>query len=205
LTAPQVALTFDDGPADWTGAVLDLLREHGALGTFFVVGSLALAGADLIRRMAAEGHEVGNHSWSHARLAERCDDVQVHDELKRTNDVLVEILGAPPRRFRAPQYNVDARVESIASQLGLVHTRGDIRPPDWDERCSASFITLLVVQQVKPGSIVGLHDGVPPHKVGTTATRQPTVDALAAILPRLADRGFDFVTASTLLDGSNGA
>lgn len=202
---PRIALTFDDGPAVWTEPVLDILAANDAHATFFTIGSLAAERGDVLRRMIAENHEVGNHTWSHPRLAQECDDARVRDELERTNEVLTEILGFTPHRFRAPGYNVDARVEAVAATLGLTHTPGHLRPPDWDARCTAGFIVTFVLQQARPNAIIGLHDGVPPKKVGSAATRQPTVDAVAAMLPRLRERGFDCVTASTLLEASEEA
>ena len=193
----QVSLTFDDGPSAWTGPVLDLLAAHGARATFFVIGSLAEQRPDLVRRIEAEGHEVGNHTWTHPWLARDCDDERVRDELERTNDVLTAILGSPPERFRAPHYDVDERVETIAAGLRLAHTRGDVAPADWHERSTPAFIATMVLQHLAAGAVVGLHDGVPPDSA--PASRQATVDALATILPRLGERGFDCVTASVLL------
>ena len=162
----RVALTFDDGPAQWTSDVLDILAAHRAHATFFVIGSLVEDRTDLVCRMVAEGHEVGNHSWSHPRLASSCDDDQVRDELALTSDLIAALCGVPPTRFRAPQYDVDARVMKIAARLGLRHTHGDVTPPDWDPRCTARFITAFVLQQARPGTVIGLHDGVPPKRVG---------------------------------------
>lgn len=196
----RVALTFDDGPADWTEPILDVLATHGAAGTFFVIGSLVKGRASTVERTVAEGHEVGNHTWSHPRLASECDDQRVHEELERTNDVLAELLGSAPRRFRAPRYDVDDRVQAIAARLGLAHTRGDVAPPDYDARATAAFIATFVLQRVRPGAVIGLHDGMPPAKLGSGADRAATVAAVATIVPRLRDRGFELVTASELLD-----
>ncbi len=199
----QIALTFDDGPAIWTEPILATLRAHGAHATFFLIGSVAEQQPDLVRRIAGDGHEIGNHSWSHPALARECDDERVRDELQRTNDVLASILGAPPTRFRAPYYNVDARVEAVAATLGLTHTRGDIRPPDWHLGTKAAMIAALVLPQVESGMIVGLHDGIPPGTRTPSGTRQATADAIASIVPRLVDRGFALVTASELLSAEN--
>lgn len=196
----RVALTFDDGPAVWTSEVLDILSGHGARATFFVIGSLVEDRAELVRRMVSGGHEIGNHSWSHPRLASACDDDRVRGELARTSDLISSICGAPPLRFRAPYHDVDARVLSIAADLGLRHTRGDVTPPDWDPRCTATYVAAFVLQQARPGTVIGLHDGVPPKKVGSAATQQATVDAVRMFVPRLKDRGVECVTASTLLD-----
>lgn len=198
----RVALTFDDGPAMWTSAILDILAEHGAHATFFVIGSLLEEQADLARRMVAEGHEVGNHSWSHPRLASFCDDDRVRHELARTSDLIAALCGAPPTRFRAPRYDVDARVMGIAAHLGLRHTHGDVTPPDWDPRCTAPYIAAFILQQVRPGTVIGLHDGVPPKRAGTEVTQQATVDAVRMVVPRLKDRGVQCVTASALLDAT---
>jgi peptidoglycan-N-acetylglucosamine deacetylase len=197
VNVSRIALTFDDGPAEWTEPILDVLAEHSAHATFFVIGIAAERHVDLIRRIDAEGHEIGNHTWSHPRLARECDDDRVRNELARTNALLAEITGRVPRRFRAPHYDVNDRVHGIAAELGLVHTRGDVTPPDWDPRCSARYITTFVVQQAQPNVIVGLHDGVPP---GTVRSQQATVDAVTAIVPRFGALGLACVTASSLLE-----
>lgn len=194
----RLALTFDDGPGEWTEPILDVLSAQGARATFFVIGSAAQSRPDVVRRVAAEGHEVGNHTWSHPRLAQDCDDDVVYAELERTNLLLAELLGSPPRRFRAPRYDVDERVIAVAQRLGLQHAQADVRPPDWDERCTAGFIATFVLQQAKAGTIVGLHDGLPP-RAPSTKSRQATVDAVTTIVPRLKDRGFECVTIGTLV------
>jgi peptidoglycan/xylan/chitin deacetylase (PgdA/CDA1 family) len=192
---PQIALTFDDGPAPATKAILDVLAPYSARATFFVVGRAVRRRADLVRRMAAEGHELGNHTWSHPWLARDCDDLQVREELERTTHVLAELTSEAPCRFRAPHYDVDERVLAIAEGLGLHHTHGDITPPDWDERCSVRYMTVFVSQQARAGAIVGLHDGDAREGAG----RQRTVEAVSAIVPRLTEQGFELVTASELL------
>jgi peptidoglycan/xylan/chitin deacetylase (PgdA/CDA1 family) len=195
----RVALTFDDGPAEWTEPILDVLAANDARATFFVIGSVAENRADVLRRIVADGHELGNHSWSHPWLARDCDDDRVYEELDRTNRVLADHLGSPPRRFRAPRYDVDARVIAVAHRLGLRHTRGDVTPPDWDERCTVGFIVTYVLQQVRGDTIIGLHDGVPPTS-RSGKSRNATVEAVASFVPRLRERGFDCITASALLD-----
>lgn len=198
----RVALTFDDGPSAWTEPILDILAAHGAHATFFVIGSLAERRADVLRRIVAEGHEVGNHSWSHPHLARDCDDERVRLELGQTNDVVESILGFRMRRFRCPYYDVDDRVEAVAALLGLKHTPGTLTPPDWRTTARSGFLATLVLQLVRPDTIVGLHDGIPPTEgADRVATRAATVEAVATFLPRLCERGFECVTASMLLDG----
>ena len=201
MSAQQIALTFDDGPAEWTEPILDILAEHSAHATFFVIGSIARQRPDVIHRMDAEGHEIGNHTWSHPYLARDCQDSRVRSELERTNALIAEIVGRAPRRFRAPHYDASARVISIGSELGLAHTHGDVTPPDWDGRCTAPYITTFVVQQARAGVVVSLHDGLPPDSPDGLS-RQATVHAVALIVPRLLDHGLECVTAETLLGTS---
>ena len=199
---PRLALTFDDGPSEWTGPILDLLAASGARGTFFVIGSQVERRPELLRRMLAEGHEVGNHSWSHPHLARDCDDAIVRLELTRTNEALASVLGERVRRFRCPYYDVDTRVEAIGAELGLRHTPGTVTPPDWRPTARSSFLATLVLQLVRPGGIVGLHDGIPPEEAeNPEASRAVTVETVATFLPRLVERGYECVTASQLLDG----
>ncbi len=193
----EVALTFDDGPSIWTERLLDVLGDHGARATFFVVGVTAVERPELLRRMRDEGHELANHTWSHPSLTRDCDDGQVRDELVRTNDLLAETLGSPPARFRAPHFDVDDRVESIGRELGLTHTPANVNPPDWHPNWAAKLTIAMIVNQARPGSILCLHDGVPPKESG--ADRQATVEAVRAFLPRLAERDLCCVTATELL------
>lgn len=200
MTPERIGLSFDDGPATrWTPQILDLLAAHGARATFFLVGQIAERDQDLVRRISAEGHEVGNHTWSHPALARDCDDERVRTELVRTNELLEQILGAPPAVFRAPYYNWDERVDAIGVQLGLRHAHGDVVPPDWHPRFTAGLIATFVLQGISPGAIVGLHDGVPRLEISEDETRQPTVDAIAAILPVLAQREITCVPVSEIM------
>jgi peptidoglycan-N-acetylglucosamine deacetylase len=200
----RIALTFDDGPAVWTESILDTLASSGARATFFVVGLTAEGRPDIVKRIVGDGHELGNHTWSHPRLATECDDGQVRTELERTNELLRDVVGLAPSRFRAPRYDVDERVIAIASMLGLSHTHGDVTPPDWDSACTTPFIVTFVLQQARHGAVIGLHDGVAPGGSRRERSQQATADAVARFVPELAHRGFEVVTASELLGESNG-
>lgn len=199
MTPARIGLSFDDGPSPWTARILELLASHGARATFFLVGSVAEQHPDLVRRISAEGHELGNHTWSHPALARECNDERVREELVRTSDTLERIVGTRPALFRAPYYDHDARVDEIAAELGLRHAWGDVAPPDWHPRVTCGLIAMFVLQGIAPDAIVGLHDGVPPHQVAEGVTRQPTVDAVAAILPRLAERDMACASVSEVM------
>ena len=196
----RLALTFDDGPGPWTAPILDLLKAHDAHATFFLIGQRVDEHPDVVRRIVAAGHELGNHTFSHPWLARDCADDAVYEELRRANEAIACVAGEPPRRFRAPHYDVDARVERIAAGLDLTHTRGDVTPPDWREGIGAQVLATLILQQARADAVIGLHDGIPPKARGSTgATRETTVEAVRLVLPRLVERGHTLTTASGIL------
>jgi peptidoglycan/xylan/chitin deacetylase (PgdA/CDA1 family) len=195
----EIALTFDDGPsAEWTPAILDLFREHGARATFFVLGS-AIAGREaILERAAAEGHELANHAFSHRDPATLTDD-DLRDELERTSSLLEAAVGKRPQHFRPPYADTDFRVADVARAAGLVRTvLRSIDPADWSEP-DADAIADRVLAGARRGSIVCLHDSLAPGEERGTPTRQPTVDALHKIVPELGRRGFRLVTVRELL------
>ena len=187
----RIALTFDDGPSQWTVPILDLLEQHEAKATFFVCGWAVQKHAFLLRRMVEEGHEVGNHTYKHLRLTDETDD-QVENQLRLTSELIESITGEPPTLWRAPYFATDARVTGIANSLGLRHIGATLDPVDWATSDPLVLVDRLAV--CDDGEIVDLHDGVPPDGGTGTKTRQPTVDALAQFLHFDAD----FVTVTDL-------
>jgi peptidoglycan/xylan/chitin deacetylase (PgdA/CDA1 family) len=183
-----VALTFDDGPGAVTAALLDVLARHGAHATFDVLGPRVAAGRSLLRRMAAEGHEIGVHGWEHRVLSaapgRACAD------LARASAAIHAACGVRPRVFRAPFGIVSPPLVSRARALGLITVGWDVDPHDWREP-GAEAIERRVLAGVRPGSIVLLHDD--------RAALAPTAAALDGILPALAARGLRAVTVSELL------
>jgi peptidoglycan/xylan/chitin deacetylase (PgdA/CDA1 family) len=190
-----VALTFDDGPGDVTPAILDLLGEYGARATFFVQGQAIAGREDVLRRIAAEGHEIGNHLYSHPHAA-RLSEAELRAELIRAGERIEEVLGTPPRLVRPP-YGEDAeRVSRVAGELGLGPTvLWSVDPRDWEEPPAAEIVRRTLAG-LEPGAIVDLHDGFTPWR--PDASRQPTVEAIAELLPALSARGYRCVTVSEL-------
>jgi poly-beta-1,6 N-acetyl-D-glucosamine synthase len=205
-----VALTFDDGPSDaWTPRVLDRLQALGVRATFFVVGDNACKRPDLLRRMLAEGHEVGNHTFTHANLAETTDG-RAGLELDVTRRSLEAILGRSTRLFRPPydagadpEGAADARPLAIAARRGYLAVGNDVDPHDWDlfapgdggarRRRTAREIADAVLADVRAGtgSFVLLHDA--------GGDRAETLAALDLIVSPLRAEGFRFVTTSEML------
>ena len=125
-----MALTLDDGPSDLTPQFLDVLRDEQSAATFFMLGQNAASHPDTVRRVAAEGHQIGNHTWSHSYLTELTKE-QIEDELGRTAALLRELSGQPVGTFRPPGGFIDEDVVAIAGEpavLWSVDTR-DWRSP----------------------------------------------------------------------------
>ena len=191
-----LALSFDDGPSETTPAVLDVLREHHAHATFFVVGQWVEQRPETVRRAVSEGHELGNHTFDHVDAAHERDDDVLRDQILRTSAAIERATGEAPRLMRPPYGKDVARVARLAGELGLDPTvLWSAQGWDWDTT-PASEIEALVLRDCAPGGIVLLHDGVPPH--GGTS-REPMLEALARILARVRGDGYDVVTVSQLL------
>jgi cellulose synthase/poly-beta-1,6-N-acetylglucosamine synthase-like glycosyltransferase/peptidoglycan/xylan/chitin deacetylase (PgdA/CDA1 family) len=193
----QVALTFDDGPdPKWTPKILDILKAENVKAAFFLVGARAEEYPDLVRRIVAEGHEIGNHTYYHPNLA-LCWPEHIRVELNATQLLLETITGRSTTLFRPP-YAADTSPSKItelvplelARDLGYLVVLENIDPQDW-ARPGADVILQRVKQQRRDGSIILLHDA--------GGDREQTVEALPRILEYLKTRGDSIVSISTLL------
>ncbi len=182
----ELALTFDDGPNPiWTPRLLDLLSRRGVRATFFLVGSYAQSHPDLVRQIAAAGHSIGNHSWSHLNLA-LASSRQIEDQLYRTIQTLEEITGLPICFFRPPFGARRPATLSIARRLGLTPVLWNAMTSDW-KNPSADAIALnlqakidRLYRQGQAANIV-LHDGSHSH---SSADRAPSIAAAAQLIAR---------------------
>lgn len=186
-------LTFDDGPSEWTPAILDLLAEHNQKATFFVIGQHVVANEGILLRMDYEGHAIGNHTWSHPRLTDAETSTKIWREFRETSAAIAKVTGTWPAAWRAPYFAHDDRVDLIAREFGLTrHIGADIVPEDCFTE-DAVLIAERVLHRHAAGddqhsAIVSLHDGIPPDggSEHCTQSRQPTVDAVRMILEALA-------------------
>ena len=112
------ALTFDDGPTQFTYQVLDMLRKHNRTATFFVTGSQVKQYPDIVKYTAEQGHEIGVHTWSHPWLTSLTND-QIVAEALWTADAIFDIIGLTPKYFRPPFGDIDPRVRAILSAMGF--------------------------------------------------------------------------------------
>lgn len=175
---PVVALTFDDGPTEHTDEILDALAAREVRATFFVLGAAAERRPAVLERIAAVGHTIGNHSWSHPRI-ETLDDDDVLADFTRTHDLVAELTRQTVRWARPPYRPREApRLARILEPLGYrAIVTWSVAPRDW-ATIDADAIVDDTVQALRPGAIVLLHDG------GGDDRR-----ATAAAVPRILDAG----------------
>jgi peptidoglycan-N-acetylglucosamine deacetylase len=194
LTEPLIAFSFDDGPSRQTPAVLDVLAENDAKATFFILGERIEGKEDTLVRILAEGHEIGNHTFSHPH-ALNLDDGELSHDIARCHRLL---SFADPVLMRPPYGEDPVRVARIAAHIGLPTTAlWSIDPQDFLETDPAE-IARVIEREAAPGAIVDLHDGWP-RVTSSPRDRTQTIEGLRIALPRLRERGFRMVTVSQLL------
>jgi peptidoglycan/xylan/chitin deacetylase (PgdA/CDA1 family) len=185
---PVVALTFDDGPhPEQTPRLLDLLAERGIRATFYLIGANAQAHPEIVERTLAEGHELGNHTWSHRFLTTQRSR-SILEEVGSAHSVINDITGAPPATLRPPYGAVTPGLSGwMNSRFGYETVLWSVDAADW-EGPDSDTITERLVSGARNGSIILVHDPVP-----------AVVEAMPETLDRLLDRGFRFVTVGELL------
>jgi len=204
----QVALSFDDGPdAKWTPKVLDILRDKGVKGTFMLIGEEASQNVSLMKRIVREGHEIGNHTYTHPDISDITRQ-QLDLEVKLTERLFASKLGIQPLYFRPP-YDIDEEpdtkdqaepVERIQND-GYTIIGSKLDTNDWNEhpRKTPAEITDSILEQLetmktKPqfhGSVILLHDG--------GGDRSATIAALPVLIDALRAHGYSIVQVSSLL------
>lgn len=178
-----LALTFDDGPHPvHTPRLLSVLREHGATAVFCLWGAHALEHPEIVRAIVADGHLLGNHGMHHDDMTDWPEE-RVQDDLERTSAAIrAAVPGVPIPYFRAPFGNW-GRTPEVARRLGMVPLGWRVTAEDWEPPGTDELVR-RVETRLTPGAVVLLHDG--------GGDRSQTVNAVEALLPRLAARGWRF-------------
>ncbi|MFJ8789106.1 polysaccharide deacetylase family protein [Streptomyces sp. NPDC102462] len=184
--AKCIALTFDGNPGEPTDRLMDLLKEYEAPSTFFLEGRRIHKFPDVVRRIAEDGHEIGDHTWTHAVLTD-VSDAQIRDELRRTARAISDITGSEPTLMRPPQGRTDDRVSKISKELGMAQVLWTVTAKDY-QTSDTALITKRVLDGAGRDGIILLH---PLHK--------GTVPAMPSILKALSRQGYTFVAVSQLL------
>jgi peptidoglycan/xylan/chitin deacetylase (PgdA/CDA1 family) len=184
---PCMALTLDDGPSGLTDGILDALRDRHSSATFFMLGRNAQNRPDTVRRVSAEGHEIGNHTWNHSDLTTLTDE-PIAAELQSTGDLLRSLSGQAVSTFRPPYGALNDRVLGVASMPAILWS---VDTRDWAGQSDADLLSYSV-SAPRVGTIMLMHD-----IQGATGRVMPQV------LDGLLDRGFSLVTLSKLFDGQS--
>lgn len=188
---PECALTFDDGPLPpYTDQVMDVLARYAIPATFFCVGINARGYPEQLRRMRAEGHAIGNHTWSHPFLPELTRQ-QLRVQLELAGEMIATAAGGEPPTIFRPPYG--SRTPDVVRWLGETMATSvvwDVYPVDW-AMPGTEVIARTVLDTMQPGSIVLLHDG--------GGDRSQTVAALPQIIEGMLERGYRFVAVTDLL------
>jgi peptidoglycan/xylan/chitin deacetylase (PgdA/CDA1 family) len=188
VDGPYIAMTFDDGPSEkLTPKLLDLLAARHMKVTFFLIGENAAEFPQIVQREIREGHEIGNHSWSHPNLEKMSDD-NVRRQLRRTDDAIKSAIGTSPTFMRPPYGSLSVRQKRwIHQEFGYNIILWDVDPNDW-KRPGPAAVTSRIVRNTRAGSIILSHDIHP-----------GTIEAMPATFDQLEAKGFKFVTVSELI------
>lgn len=184
VEAPKIALTFDDGPSTaWTPALLDGLKERGVKATFFLIGENADKNPEIVKRMAEEGHLIGNHTYHHVELT-KVSENEARLELADTSAVIVRITGKEPEYMRPPFGAWQRKLEQEIQMLPVLWT---IDPLDWTTENQDEIVN-KVVTEAEENDIILLHD-----------CYKSSIEAGLRIVDILQEEGFVFVTVDELL------
>jgi peptidoglycan/xylan/chitin deacetylase (PgdA/CDA1 family) len=179
----RIAIGFDDGPSSYTPRVLRVLRRFNAHATFFEIGQETRGRADVMKKILAQGNEIGNHSLHH-------EAIPSSGSLQETNRLIRNATGFEPCDFRPPDGAVNSGLVQRAHALQMVTVNWDVDPRDWSTPGTGA-IASNVIHHAHKGSIVVMHDGGGP--------RSQTIAALPAILSHFKHQGYEFVTVNELL------
>ncbi|MFH8988007.1 polysaccharide deacetylase family protein [Streptomyces sp. NPDC017940] len=183
----SMVLSFDDGPDPrYTKDILRILRRHDTRAMFFVCGEMAASHPDLLREMAADGHVIGNHTWSHPLLT-RLTRAGIRRQMERTCEVVEAVAGTPPVWFRAPYGAWNRAAFEIGADLGMEPLAWTVDTLDWRSPGTGTIVR-RVLRGAGPGVVVLSHDA--------GGNRSQSVRALRRYLPELLDEGYRLTVPS---------
>jgi len=193
----SIALTFDDGPSESTPALIEVLERYGACATFFQCGANVRRLPKVAYEVAAQGHEIGNHTDSHPKLQFRSPRF-IYSELETAQRAIEDGAGVTPRLFRAPFGIRWFGLRAAQRRLGLMGVMWSVIGLDW--KLGAEDVTGRILALGGNGAIVCLHDG---RQVSARPDISVTIEAVRRAIPRWIECGFEFETVSQILCPAN--
>ncbi len=178
-----VAITYDDGPCKYTNDLLDIFEQYDSVATFFEAGQLLYSQPEALKRMDSQGHEVASHTWSHKDLA-KCTDAEIKNQLDKTDDKLMEIIGKKATLMRPPYGSVSKRVREVCDKPMIGWSVDTL---DWQSRNADKVIAKVKGEDDLEGDVILMHSLYP-----------STVEATRVIVPWLIENGYQLVTVSEL-------
>lgn len=190
----RIALTFDDGPhAEYTPALLDLLKKYNIHATFFVVGTNVSMYPEIVQREISEGHEIGNHTNTHPCAINRLDEKTLKKELLDAENAIYEVADYRPHLFRPPCGLQSIAISNLAEDMDYKLVFWSVDTLDWNKKTSLQYVLNTVRKNIKDGAIILCHDYVVREK-------SITIEALEILIPELLSQGYEFVLASEIID-----
>lgn len=192
-----VALTFDDGPSKkWTPRILDELKKAGVKATFFMIGKHVVQYPEIARRVAAEGHEIGNHTYKHDVLI-YYKKGELKKEIETAEEIIKQVTGQTPRYFRPPKAWLTKREKKKIKEMGYEIVLWSLNSKDWvtfDDK----YIVKFLLKHIQPGDIILFHDAGGVFNI-ENGRRKETVKTIPRLVEKLKEKGYRFVTITELL------
>jgi peptidoglycan/xylan/chitin deacetylase (PgdA/CDA1 family) len=188
---PMVALTFDDGPSEYTSRILDVLQQYGGRLTFFVMGEFVEPHKSKVLRALHMGCDIISHAWTHhdyTKLSKRAIRKQLFDTIA----VIADVTGTVTPLFRPTYGYVNEKLEKVATKLGLAMVNWSLDTMDWRNK-DADIIYSTIMNEVKSGDIILCHD-----------VYDSTAEAMSRVIPELIEQGYQLVTVTEMLNHKYG-
>lgn len=189
---PMVALTFDDGPGDYTEEILDVFAKYNARASFCMVGNRIEEYSDVVKRVAEEQHEIVCHSWSHANLT-KLGKKKIIKQISQTNELIKDVTGFEPEFFRPPYGKVNDTVLEAVLELDTAVISWSVDTKDWENHSKKKILS-IIKKETRDGSVILCHD-----------LYKETSEAIKDAVPWLIDEGYELVTVSELICSKKGA
>jgi peptidoglycan-N-acetylglucosamine deacetylase len=191
----KLALTYDDGPNDpHTRRLVEVLDRYNVKATFFVLGRFVQEKPEIVRALAAGGHEIGNHSWDHPRLIFVSSE-ELQRQVRQTQTAIFDACGVTPTLFRPPYGGRRPGTLNSVRALGLEPVMWSVTCYDW-KPTAADRVVAHAKRQIRGGDVILMHDG---DQAAMGADRSHTVAATERIVAHYKAEGFEFVTIPDMM------